>query len=86
MKKIFHLSNCETYRRILKELNLSDAFVIQDIKKNPLSILDIEELYELSGSYEALFNKRSRLCNNLGLKDKNLKEPDYKKTIIIFYF
>jgi len=40
--------------RILKELNLSSDFVLQDIKENPLSVKQVEELHKLSGSYEAL--------------------------------
>ncbi len=85
MKKIYYLSTCDTSRRILKELNLSDGFIKQDIKKDALKIEDLEMLYELAGSYEALFNKRSRMYNERGLKNKNLTENDYKKLLLEHY-
>ena len=42
-------------------------------------------MYALSGSYEALFNKRARLYKSLGLKDKNLTENDFKKYLLEEY-
>ena len=61
MKKIYYLSTCDTCKRILKELNLPDSFVKHEIKNKPLTLADIEELYQFTYSYEALINKRSRL-------------------------
>jgi len=85
MKKIYHLSTCDTNKRILKELNLSDEFIKQDIKKESLSTEELEKMHELSGSYEALFSKRARLYNERGLKNKNLKESDYKNLLLEHY-
>ena len=85
MKKIYHLSTCDTNKRILKELNLSDEFIIQDIKKEPLSVEELEKMYELSSSYEALFSKRARLYNERNLKNKNLGENDYKNLLLEHY-
>jgi len=85
MKKIYHLSTCDTNKRILKELNLSDDFIKQDIKKESISTDDLEKMHELSGSYEALFSKRARLYNERGLKNKNLDESDYKNLLLEHY-
>lgn len=85
MKKIYHLSTCDTNKRILKELNLSDDFIKQDIKKKPLSVNELEKMHELSGSYEALFSKRARLYNERSLKNKNLVENDYKNLLLEHY-
>ena len=71
--------------RILKELNLSSDFVLQDIKENPLTVKQVEELHKLSGSYEALFSKRAKLYKEMDLKNANLQERDYKHYILEHY-
>ena len=85
MKKIYYLSTCDTNKRILKELNLPKDFVKQDLKTNPVSEKELEELYQFSKSYEALINKRARLYNEHNLKDKVTKEADYKKLLLEHY-
>ena len=85
MKKIYYLSTCDTNKRILKELNLPKDFIKQDLKINPVSEKELEELYQFSKSYEALINKRARLYNECNLKDKVTKEADYKKLLLEHY-
>ena len=85
MKKIYYLSTCDTNKRILKELNLPKDFIKQDLKINPVSEKELEELYQFSKSYEALINKRARLYNERNLKDKVTKEADYKKLLLDHY-
>ena len=71
--------------RILKELNLSSDFILQDIKENSLSVKQLEDLYRLSGSYEALFSKRAKLYKEMDLKNANLQERDFKQYILEHY-
>ena len=85
MKKIYFLKTCNTCQRILKTLGLSDEFVLQNVKDIPISNFDLEHLKTLSGSYEALFSKRARLYNEMGLKNKVLGEYDLKKLILEHY-
>lgn len=85
MKKIYHLSTCDTCRRILRELNPSEDYELQDIKKNPLTLEDLDSLVALSGSYEALFNKRARLYKERDLKNKDLTEEDFKNLLLEHY-
>ena len=85
MKKIYHLSTCDTNKRILKELNLPEVFIKQDLKTNPISEEELEELYQFSKSYEALINKRARLYGERDLKNKGLKELDFKKLLLEHY-
>jgi len=85
MKKIYHLATCDTNKRILKELNLSDEFIKQDIKKEPISAKELGKIHELSGSYEAIFSKRARLYKERDLKNKNLAESDYKNLLLEHY-
>ncbi len=84
MKKVYFLKTCDTCKRILKEVNL-DGFEQQEIKVNPVNETQLQEMYALSNSYEALFNKRARLYKSLGLKDKSLSETDYKKYLLEEY-
>ncbi|PKA83060.1 arsenate reductase [Ulvibacter sp. MAR_2010_11] len=85
MKKIYHLSTCDTCKRILKELNLPASFERQDIKHSEITVAQIEELAALAGSYEALFSKRAKLYKERGLKDEGLKERDFKRLLLEHY-
>ena len=84
MKKVYFLKTCDTCKRILKEVNV-EGFEQQEIKSNPVNETQMQEMYALSSSYEALFNKRARLYKSLGLKDKNLTENDFKKYLLEEY-
>ncbi|WP_431166617.1 arsenate reductase family protein [Tenacibaculum halocynthiae] len=84
MKKVYFLQTCDTCRRILKEVNL-DGFEKQEIKSTPITIKQLEEMYSLSGSFEALFNKRAKLYREMDLKNQTLTEVDYKQYILDEY-
>ena len=85
MNKIYYLASCDTCRKIIKSLPHSDKLTFIDIRQNPISESDLEEMYQLSGSYEALFSKKAQLYKSLGLKDKNLTEADFKKYLLEHY-
>ena len=85
MKKIYYLSTCSTCNRIIKELELDDSFVFQDIKVEKITVSQLEEMAEMSGSYESLFSRRALKYKALGLKDKTLSEKDYKNYILEEY-
>jgi arsenate reductase len=84
MKKVYFLQTCDTCRRILKEVN-TEGFELQNIKEHPVTAAQLAKMFAISNSYEDLFNKRSRLYNSLGLKDKNLSENDYKNYLLEEY-
>ena len=85
MKKIYHLATCSTNKRILKEIAPLDGFEMHEIKSNPITEEQIDQMHKLSGSYEALFSKRAMKYKELGLKDKNLSETDIRKYILSDY-
>ena len=85
MSKVYYLKTCNTCMRILKELNFPSDFELQDIKENPLTVKQLEELHKLSGSYEALFSKRAKLYKEMDLKNTNLQERDFKHYILEHY-
>ena len=69
----------------MSELNLPNDIRLQDIKTEPITSTQLEEMKTLAGSYEALFSKRARLYKELNLKEKNLSENDYKTYILEHY-
>lgn len=85
MKKIYHLSTCSTCQRIIKELKLSNDFILQDIKSETMTTEQVEEMKKLAGSYEALFSRRAMLFRQKGLHEKALSESDYKDLILEHY-
>ncbi len=85
MKKIYHLSSCSTCKRILNELEPSSAYILQDIKTDPINEEQLDEMFELAGSYEALFSKRAQLYKEKGLKDEKLDEDDFRNLILEHY-
>ncbi len=85
MKKVYYLKTCSTCIRILKELNLSEDFVLQDIKTEEITVKQLEHMQTLAGSYEALFSKRSKLYKEMDLKNQNLAEKDFKHYILEHY-
>lgn len=85
MKKIYHLSTCDTCQRIIKELQLPEGFELQDIKTEAMTEKQVQQMKDLAGSYEALFSKRARLFRQQGLHEKQLSEADYKKLILEHY-
>lgn len=85
MNKIYYLASCDTCRKIIKGLPNNHNLTFHDIKQNPITVEELEEMYRLSGSYEALFSKKAQLYKSLGLKDKNLTEADYKKYLLEHY-
>lgn len=85
MKKVFHLSTCDTCKRILGKLSLPEDVIIQDIKKEHISESDLELLYKHTRSYEILLNKRAKKYTEAGLKDENLSEEEIKEYILSHY-
>lgn len=85
MKKVYYLKTCSTCIRILKELNLTSEFILQDIKNEEITVKQLEKMHQLAGSYEALFSKRSKLYKEMDLKNQTLTEKDYKHYILHHY-
>lgn len=85
MKKVYYLPSCNTCTKIINQLNLSDRFELIDIKTNKITAEELEEMKNLSGSYESLFSRRALKYKALGLKDKVLSEEDYKNYILEEY-
>lgn len=85
MNKIYYLASCDTCRKIIKALPKNNNLVFHDIKQDPLSAADVDEMHRLSGSYEALFSKKAQLYKSMDLKNKSLTEADFRKYLLEHY-
>lgn len=88
MKKVYYLSTCDTCKRILSDVGLNPSvvgFIFQDIKTEPVTAQQLEEMKKLAGSYEALFSRRAIKYKDWNLKDKTLNDQDYKNYILQEY-
>ena len=84
MKKIYYLSTCSTCQRILAQLP-TDQFELQDIKTQPMTAEQLEEMKDLAGDYQSLFSRRAMKYRSLGLHEQQLSENDYKEWILKEY-
>ena len=82
MNKIYYLASCDTCRKIIKSLPENHNLTFHDIKQNPITALELEQMHAMSGSYEALFSKKAVLYKTMDLKNKSLTEADYKKYLL----
>ena len=85
MKKIYYLGTCTTCERILKEVKPGKDVVMQDIKTEPITAAQIDEMKKLAGSYEALFSRIALKYRGWGLNNRTLTEADYRKYILQEY-
>jgi len=86
MKKIYYLGHCSTCAAIIKETGITaDKFRMQDIKTEKITAAQLEGMKKMAGSHEALFSRRALKYKELGLKDKQLTEKDYRNYILMEY-
>ncbi len=85
MRKIYHLSTCNTCQRIIGELNNGEGFEMQDVKTKNISEKELDFLHSKVGSYEGLFNRRAMKYRSMGLNEKQLSEQDYRQLILDEY-
>ena len=84
MKKIYFLKTCDTSMRILKSINI-EGFELQEIKTNPITVGQLEEMQKLGGSYEGLFSRRAKKYKQMDLKNQVLSEKEYRQLILDEY-
>ncbi|SEW30338.1 Arsenate reductase, glutaredoxin family [Chryseobacterium wanjuense] len=84
MKKVFYLNTCDTCRKILAQFNLKD-WELREIKKQPITKDELEEMFKHTKSYEALFSKKSTQIKLRELDIKSLGEKDFKELLLDHY-
>lgn len=85
MNKIYYLASCDTCRKIIKSLPKDNNLVFQDIRQNPITEQELDEMRQLAGSYEALFSRKAQLYKSMDLKSQTLTEDDFRKYILEHY-
>jgi arsenate reductase len=86
VKKIYHLGNCDTCQKILKQVDaVKKKTELQDIKSEPITAAQLDEMKKMSGSYESLFSRRALKYRSMGLNEKQLSEKDYRQLILQEY-
>ena len=83
--KIYHLANCSTCQRILGQIPNIKRFELQEIKTDPITAKQLDEMKDMAGSYEALFSKIAMKYRSMGLNEKKLTETDFRKYILEEY-
>jgi len=85
MKKVYYLKSCNTCIRIIKQLGIGDEFEYQNIKEEKITAKQLDQMQQLSGSYEALFSRRAMKYRQLGLNERQLTEKEYRQYILEEY-
>lgn len=85
MRKIYYLSTCSTCARIIKELEIDDSFLLQNIKEDKITPKQLDEMKAKSGSYESLFSRTAMKYRAMKLDEKTLGEQDYRQLILDEY-
>jgi arsenate reductase (glutaredoxin) len=85
MKKMYHLKTCSTCARIIRDLVLPSDCQLQDIKSDPITEKQLDQLKEMAGTYEALFSKKAIKYRKWKLSEKNLTEKDFRSYILEEY-
>lgn len=81
--KFFYLHTCSTCTRIAKELDIENRGVeLREIKTSPVTASELDDMRSKAGSYEALFNKRSRKYREMKLGEKELSEDQIRELIL----
>lgn len=84
MKKVFYLNTCDTCRKILAQFDLTD-WELREIKKQPITKEELEEMHKMTKSYDALFSRKSTQIKLRGLDVKSLGEKDFKELLLDHY-
>ncbi len=85
MKRIYHLSSCNTCQRILKEINPAQEVELIDIKTQNIDAKTLDWLKEKVGAYEQLFSRRAVKFRSEGWNEKQLSETDYRDLMLKEY-
>lgn len=84
MKTVYYLKTCGTNKKIMASLDLS-GWNLREIKTEPITEEELDEMHKKAGSYEALFSRKSSQIKARGIDLKSLKEEDYKKLLLEHY-
>lgn len=82
---VYYLETCDTCKRIIKPFLDQSGIQWREIKSEPISATELDQMKELAGSYQALFSKRARKFRAEKLHEQELSEADYRRLILEEY-
>ena len=83
---MYYLGNCTTCQAIIKATGIDKkGFDMQDIKFEKITPEQIDEMKNMTGSYESLFSRRALKYKALKLKVRKLTEKEYRQYILDEY-
>ncbi len=69
----------------MKEIDFPKDVVLQNIKFQNISKKELQEVKNMTGSYESIFSRRAMKFRQLGLHEMQLSEKDYEDYILKEY-
>ncbi len=60
-------------------------FILQEIKAEPITVKQLDEIHSLTNSYEVLFSRRAKKYKQMDLKSQELTEKDFRQLILEEY-
>ena len=63
----------------------TEGIYLQDIKTEPITPAQLDDMITLAGSADALFSKRARKYKELGLKNRKLSDSEIRQLILSEY-
>jgi len=61
------------------------GYILQEIKTEPITVKQLDELFKLTKSYEVLFSRSAKKYKQMDLKSQQLTEKDYRQLILDEY-
>lgn len=83
--RIYHLSTCDTNRKILAEVKPGKKVKLINIKENNISEEDLDLVAAQLGGYEQVFSKKAMKYRSLKLNERVLTENEMKQFILDEY-
>ena len=69
----------------MDEIEIPSSFIKQDLKVQGITATELDELFNLTDSFEELFSRRAKLYQDRNLKEEKLLEEDYRNLILEHY-
>ena len=63
----------------------TSCYILQEIKTEPITVKQLDELYKFTNNYEVLFSRRAKKYKQMDLKNQVLTEDDYRQLILDEY-
>ncbi len=85
MPTFYYIPPCDSCQRVLGTIESLTDWTLRDIKAEPLTEAELDEMAKLAGGYEPLFSRRARLYRARELHEATLTEDDYRRLILDHY-